>query len=177
MKLKLTESEVSQTIDLKEVLGSISAIDTVSEAFSRAIIDHIVERTQSGRDVNGKLFAPYSKSYKESLAFNVLGKSSHVDMTLTGDMLSTIQSERTGNKIKIFFDGPQNNVKAFAHMTGFKWHPHLEGKAKREFFGIKDEELRKIAKAFKPEIDNGKQASEKTLIEKIAKVIGFMSGE
>lgn len=174
MKLKLSENEVSQTIDLQKTLGANSELPAVTEAFSQAILDHIRERTESGRDVNGKLFSPYSKSYKESLAFSVFGKSNPPNMTLTGDMLSTMFADESNGKLKLSFEGTENNVKAFAHQTGFKNHPTLEGKVRpREFFGITDSELQKIAKEFKPNLSKEAQRNDNIILNKLKKVFGF----
>lgn len=174
MKLKLSENEVSQTIDLEKTLGSAGEIPAITEAFSQAVLDHIRERTESGRDLNGKLFSPYSKSYKESLAFSVFGKSNQPNMTLTGDMLSTMFADESNGKLKISFDGVDNNIKAFAHQTGFKNHPVLEGKVKpREFFGITDKELQKIAKEFKPDLSREANRNDNVILNKLKKAFGF----
>jgi hypothetical protein len=174
MKLKLSESEVSQSIDLNKVLGGNSEIPAVTEAFSQALIDHIKERTESGRDVNGKIFAPYSKSYKESLAFSVFGKSNPPNLTLTGDMLGTMFTEENNGTLSIKLDGAENNIKAFAHQTGFKNHPTLDGKVRpREFFGITDKEIANIAKEFKPNLSREAQRNDNVILNKLKKVFGF----
>jgi hypothetical protein len=173
MKLKLTESEVSQEIDLEKVLGSVSDVPAVTEAFSQALIDHIKERTESGRDINGKLFAPYSKAYKESLAFSVFGKSNPPNMTLTGDMLGTMFTEESNGKLNIKLDGDTNNAKAYGHITGFKGHPTLDGKVKpREFFGVTEKELSKIAKEFKPDLSREAQRNDNIILSKLLKLFG-----
>lgn len=172
MKLKLTESEVSQEIDLKQVLGGASEIEPVSEAFSQAVLDHIKERTESGRDVNGNIFAPYSKAYKESLAFKVYGKSK-TNMTLTGDMLGTMFTDAANGKLTIKLDGSENNVKAFAHITGFQGHPTLQGKVKpRRFFGVNDIELTKIAENFKPKLSATVISNDMIILNKLKKLFG-----
>ena len=95
-------------------------------------------------------------------------------MTLTGDMLSTMFAEESNGKLKLAFDGPDNNVKAFAHQTGFKNHPTLEGKVRpREFFGITDSELAKIAKEFKPNLSREAQRNDNIILNKLKKVFGF----
>lgn len=173
MKIKLTEAEVSQEIDLKQALGGLSEVEPVSEAFSQAVLDHIKERTQSGRDVNGNLFAPYSKAYKDSLAFKVYGKGKKVNMTLTGDMLETMFTDASNGKLTIKLDGDQNNVKAFAHITGFQGHPTLDGKVRpRQFFGVTDKDLAKIAENFKPKLTAAANNNDMIILNKLKKLFG-----
>jgi hypothetical protein len=171
MDLKLTESEVSQTINLRELLGGLADNQAITESFKAALVDHIRDRTRSGRDADGKLFTPYSKSYKNSLAFKVYGKSD-VDMTLTGDMLDTMKVEEKGFDIKITFDGLLNNTKAFAHMTGFEGHPTIKDTKPRKFFGITDKELEKIAMNFKPDLSTESKKNDQTLIGKLLRLFG-----
>ena len=179
MKLKLTESEVSQEIDLEKVLGAASDIPAVTEAFSQALLDHIRERTESGRDVNGKIFPSakksdgYSESYKDSLAFKVYGKTNKINMRLTGDMLDTMFADQSNGKLKLTFDGPENNIKAYAHMSGFEGHPTIKGAKPREVFGIPDKELEKIAKEYKPNLNKEAQKNDKIILNKLMKVFGF----
>jgi hypothetical protein len=146
--LKLSESEVSQTIDLKELTGvNMSEFPAAKEAIAQAFIDKIVERTQDGKDVDGKDFAKkYSKAYKDSLAFDAFGKTNKVNMTLSGEMLGTIDVvESKGNKIKIGWSDAENNAKAFNHNSG-------DTVPKRQFFGVTDKELAEIKREFKPQI-------------------------
>lgn len=173
MKINLSESEVSQTIDIKDILGDAAAIPSVSEAMAQAFLDVIKERTESGRDVNGKLLPKYSESYKNSLAFKVWGKTDNVNMTMSGDMLGTMFSEVVNGKIKIGFDGEENNVKAYAHITGFKGHPVLDGKvAKREFFGITDKEIAQIKAEFSPDLSSEARRNDDILISALTKLFG-----
>jgi len=173
MKIKLSEDEVSQEIDLKKTLGDVSGVDSVTEAFAQALIDKMVDRTQSGRDVNGKLFPKYSKSYTESLGFKVFGKSKgDVNMTLTGDMLASIEPEIDQGKLKLSVTGSENITKAFAHMTGYKGHPVLAGKPKREFFGINDAELAKIRKNFLPDLTKESKKADEDILKTLLKLLG-----
>lgn len=57
-----------------------------------AAIKYIVNRTKSGRGVGNKLFGQYSKSYTETDEFEIAGKKpGKVNLTLTGDMLDSIE--------------------------------------------------------------------------------------
>lgn len=158
MKRKISENEVSQSFNLKEILGEAAGVSGVADAFAQAAIDKIVSRTESGRDINGKLFAPYSKSYKESLAFNVFGKSSRVNLKLTGDMLASIDIVKsTKSELKIGTNDPDQSVKAYAHITGFAGHPTIKNAKPRDFFGLTESEVQSIKKEFTP--SNAKDAN------------------
>lgn len=154
-KTKLSEESVTIDIDIEKLLGSAASNREVRETFYQAAYDKMIERIDSGRDVNGKLFSKYSKSYKDSLAFSAFGKSSTVNLQLSGDMLNAIDLQKqTEKKLTVGFNDQTENAKAYAHMTGFKGHPTLDGKVKpRVFFGWSDAELKAIAKEFKPNLE------------------------
>jgi hypothetical protein len=130
--------EVSQKINLREIFGSDVDAKTLSK-FAEMAIDYIIERSQSNKDLNGKPFAQYSKDYA---LFKGVSRND-VDMTLSSDMLLSIGFEVDGSKIKIKV-GDDEVGKAYGHMTGFKGHPFISG-PKREFFGLRDEEVISIA--------------------------------
>lgn len=145
--LKLSETEVSQTFDLKELTGlDMSEFPEAKEAIGQAFIDKIVERTQAGKDVDGDSFDKYSKVYKESLGFQAFGKTNKVNLTQSGEMLGTLDIiENKGNKIKIGWDDEINNAKAYNHNKG-------DTVPKRSFFGITSDELAELKKEFKPKL-------------------------
>lgn len=173
---KVTKSEVSQKINLRDALGGVAGVPEIREAFLQTVIDRIVERTQSGRDVENKIFAnngKYSNAYKNSLPFKVYGKTNKVNMTLTGDMIQSIDKiGETRDTATIGITGDENILKAFAHITGFEGHPHLDGQVKpRDFFGISQKEIDKITEKFKPDTDKGRTSNDEKLIEKILNVL------
>jgi hypothetical protein len=68
------------------------------------VVNFIVKRTQSGIDVNGNLFAGYSKNYE---------KSGTVDLTISEQMLSNLKLLSHGpGFIRIGFDSSRANNKA-----------------------------------------------------------------
>lgn len=148
--LKLSENEVSQTIDLKELFGtSLSGSQALKEAIAQDIIDLIVERTESGKSVTGgNLKKPYSKQYQESLEFEVFGKEANeVNMKLTGNMLGTLDVlENSGSKIKIGWNDGTESAKAYNHNVG-------DTVPKRPFFGINQTELNQIKKKYEPVVE------------------------
>lgn len=165
--LKLTESEVSQTIDLKKLLGvDVSDYPEIKEAIGQAIIDLIVSRTESGKDIAGNSFDSYSKEYKNSLAFKAFGKTNKVNLTQSGDMLAFMDIvESKGNTIKIGWADDEENAKAYNHNTG-------DTVPKRAFFGVTDSDLKKISDEFKPDLKKSK--SDEILINKINKITDFI---
>ena len=165
--LKLTQSEVSQTIDLKKVLGvDLTDYPEVKQAIGQAIIDLIVSRTEDGLDVNGKKFANYSKDYKDSLAFKAFGKTNKVNLSQTGEMLSLMDIiDDSSNKLKIGWNDETENAKAYNHNVG-------DTVPKRPFFGVNDADLKKITDEFKPDLK--KNQSDAAILKKLNKIADFI---
>lgn len=132
MKPKYSLSEVSQEIDLTEILGR-----TPSEVEARQFIDDainlIIERTQSGEDINGKSFKQYSEDYAKLKGVS----RGAVDLTLMGDMLAGINGELDRGNIKLFIEEDQV-PKAYNHNVG-------DTLPRRTFFGLTDSEIESIA--------------------------------
>lgn len=130
------------------------------EAIAVEVIDQIVKRTQNGKDKNGSAFAKYSKDYKNSLNFRNAGKSSSVDLTLSGDMLDSIAilSNRGGKVVIGFEKGSDENGKADGNIRGTFGQDRKVG-PKRDFLGISEGELDKILKRYP--LDDTKRASDR----------------
>lgn len=147
--LKLSETEVSQTVDLGELFGvPLTGNEALKQSIGQAIIDMIVARTEDGISVNGgKLKGPYSKAYADSDDFKAFGKKANeVNMKLTGQMLGTLDIiESSGSKIKIGWDDATENAKAYNHQTG-------DTVTKRPFFGISKKELQVIKDQFEHDV-------------------------
>jgi len=168
--LKLTQSEVSQTFDFKEILGvDLSDFPEVKQAIGEAIIQKIIDRTASGVDVSGKSFKKYSTNYLESDTFKAFGKSGDVDMELTGGMLGLIDiiSDK-GSKITIGWDDATENAKAYNHNFG-------DTLPKRQFFGITADDVKAISKEFKPDLR--RDSNDAQLIKKLNKIAGFIEDD
>jgi hypothetical protein len=145
--LVLTESEVSQTIDLEKWTGAnLDSDPELVREIGQAVVDYMKERVSTGKGVDRQTFKrnTYSKQYQQSLDFKAAGKSpSPVNMELSGDMLGSIDLVDNGSQVKIMIGGSEA-VKAFAHQTGYEGHPTIpNGKYKREFFGITRQEFEK----------------------------------
>jgi hypothetical protein len=142
-------------LDLETIFkGEIPDSNSFKESFAQAIIDKIVERTQSNEDVRGRNFEPYSESYKNSAMFKGFGKSNTVDLTLTGDMLGFLDLVKTeGSKIILGWNDPNEAAKAHGHITG-----GATGK-KRDFFGVSKAEVDEIKQDFMPIVREFRKAS------------------
>jgi phage gpG-like protein len=159
---KITKSQISQTINLKEFLDfDFSSRDDLMQSIGQKIIDRIVERTQSGQSIEigddgnakfGTLKGPYKKEYVESLEFKAAGKSKgKVNLTLNGDMLSSIDFRIKGNQIILEIDDEEQILKAFNHNTG-------DTLPKRPFFGISKSEIKEILEPVKDALPKIKKA-------------------
>lgn len=82
------------------------------------------------------------KKVKKEYADEEKGGNRTSNMDEHGDMLNALTYKIVGNKLEIgIFDSAQA-VKSYAHNTGFKGHPTLEGKApKRQFIPDKGQKL------------------------------------
>lgn len=105
----------------------------------------MVQRTQDGKDKYGEPFKPYSKEYIKSLDFKNAGKTRHVDLTLSGDMLAALHllSHRSGNLNIGFENGTEENAKAEGNILGSYGRSPNPSKA-RDFLGIQPEKLAEL---------------------------------
>jgi hypothetical protein len=112
-------------------------------AFEQQLADEatrIIRRTRSGKDVDGGPFAPYSPAYarfRQSAGRQV----SPPNLEFSGNMLSAITHEvkRTsnGSEGRIFFNSAREALKAAGNQV------------RRRFFGLADEQVRRIVKAMR----------------------------
>jgi hypothetical protein len=172
--LTVADGAIYQRLDLEEVLGvDLSGHEALKLVICQEMVDHIRARTLSGKDNQGRSFAPYSKSYRESEVYEAYGKSSKVNMELTGDMLASIDFETEGNQITLLFDSSEDELKAFGHHSGMEGHPTLAGKTpRREFFGISTGEIEEhILPKFQDDLDALKQDGSEMI--DLATALGF----
>jgi hypothetical protein len=105
--------------ELQDKIRPLISNNTVKVTYGQRVIDEIVDRTQSHIDKNGKSLGRYSATYKNSLVFEIYkGGETRVNLTLTGDMLSSLRSKSKRNSIIINLDGDDNRGKAQGHITG-----------------------------------------------------------
>lgn len=117
------------------------------------IIERIVERTNQGKNVNGKAFPKYSKEYMDSLDFKNAGKSESgtVNLQLSGDMLAAIKllSNSKTSLVIGFEKGSEENAKADGNIRGTYGSDKPNPKKARPFLGISKDELSEIVKYVK----------------------------
>lgn len=112
----------------------------------REIVNVIRDRTAKSLDKNRNPFPAYSKEYKASDDFKLAGKTSRVDLTLSGDMLADlgVLSVKKG-QIEIGFERGEQRAKAHGHITGANGNLPV-----RNFLGISEDELGSILRRVPP---------------------------
>lgn len=114
-------------------------------AIGEAIIEFIVDRTKSGKGIGGQRFGgpdgdgKYAKSYKDSAEFEIAGKSSRINLTLTGDMLDSlvVKDASLAGRVVIGFDDQSSNDKS-VYMREKNY----------DFLGLSNRELNTILASF-----------------------------
>lgn len=99
------------------------------------VIEKIRIRTLKSIDRNNKKFPAYSSRYKASDDFRIYGKSSKVNLRLSGEMLASMKVGKSQKfTLKIIMADKENNDKAHGHITGNI--AKVKSKAKRDFLGL-----------------------------------------
>lgn len=119
----------------------------VRREIGRQAVDRIIERTRSENiDKNNKPFPGYSKGYTESLPFEIYGKGSQVDLTLTGEMLASMVVKSDSRQyVDIVMADVANNDKAHGNITGSYGRTPKKSKA-RDFLGLPPDEENEIVR-------------------------------
>lgn len=104
------------------------------------LVDSMLDKIADGvSPVTGKPFTKLNKEY----AAEEHGGDRTAILDEHGDMLQALTYKIVGDRIWVGIKGDEA-IKSFAHNTGFKGHPVLEGKApKRQFIPEKGESLLK----------------------------------
>lgn len=166
----------------KRIKLSDKYTDEEKEAIAFEIIEYIKERTKQGKGEGGKKWSPpadkYTKEYKESLDFKIAGKTSRVNLTLSGDMLDSIDLLKTmPSSITIGIDeGDPDHGKAEGNIRGTYGKQRGSSKKARNFLGITEAEVEKVLRKFP--LTNEKKR-EKSLLDylKAAKAVGELLDE
>jgi hypothetical protein len=118
------------------------------------ILEHIRKRSAQGVGLNSdgtrkKRFPKYSDSYMESLDFKIAGKSSSVNLKLSGDMLDSMDllTHKPGEVTIGFENGTEDNSKAEGNILGSYGGSPNASKA-RNFLGVTSAELKEILKDY-----------------------------
>jgi len=116
------------------------------EAIALELIEKIIERTQKGKDKNGDKFPAYSKSYKNSLNFKIGGKTSKVDLTLSGDMLADMQllAHKSGEVVIGYENGTESNAKAEGNIKGTYGKKVPNPDRAKDFLGVQKKEVKEV---------------------------------
>lgn len=131
------------------------------EAIAFEIISFIQKRSKQGKGKDGVKFPKYSKEYKESLDFKIAGKTSKVNLTLSGDMLDSIDllGDKSGQlTIGISKDDPDHD-KAEGNIRGSYGKPTGNRAKARDFLALSKREVDDILKKF-PLKDDEKREEE-----------------
>ena len=131
-RTSLTDKKIEQTFNLKKLLG-YSPSEEQKKAFFELAVDAIVERTSSGKDINGNTFKPYTKEYAAKKGVT----RGSVDLILTGEMLSSFQEGSSKDSVKIAMESDVTG-KAHGNITGSYGKTPKKSRA-RDFFGFKNE--------------------------------------
>lgn len=119
---------------------------SMREALGREVTEFIRKRSESGKDKNNKNFPKYSKEYKESLDFKNAGKTSKVDLTLSGDMLIALDiiSHSRGTILIGYENGSEENAKADGNVRGTYGKKLARSSKARDFMGITTKDLERL---------------------------------
>lgn len=145
-KLKINLNEViaqEGDADKRRAFTRAARGEAVKLEFGARVVDEIVRRTQEDNvDKKGARFRKYSKAYIKSLNFEIAGKEAgKVDLTLSGDMLGTMQVLGVaGSSVTIGWNIQVEDEKAGYHVEGTGKMP------KRDFLGLPKDEQYKILK-------------------------------
>ena len=117
-------------------------LDTIGAYATQEIID----RTIKGMDMDRRGFVPYKRP---ELREKRKAQTGHVDLYLSGNMLSAITHKITGSVVTILFRGEKENAKAHGHHNGSRWLPQ------RKFFGLDSNIKANIIERLQKWIANG----------------------
>ena len=126
-----------QEVDLEHYIKEKPTAEQ-KKKFADLAIDKITDRTLSGKDIDGKKFKRYSKKYAALKGVN----PGDVDLFKKGTMLDSIGRRKSKEKkgtVFIQMKKGKETLKSYNHNKG-------DTLAKREFFGITDDEAKRLAK-------------------------------
>lgn len=125
------------------------------EAIAFEIISYIQERTRDGRGKDGKKWESpadkYTSAYRKSLDFkNAKGGQTKVDLTLSGDMLDSIDllEDQSGQLTIGISDSDPDQPKAEGNIRGSYGKPQGKKSKARDFLAISKDEVNDILKNF-----------------------------
>lgn len=111
------------------------------------LINFIIERSKNGEGKDGKSFPKYSKEYKESLDFKIAGKSDEVNLTLSSELLDSLEViEVSKNKIRIGYDkgDERNNAVAEGNIIGSYGKSRGSSSKARNYLDLSHKEVKSV---------------------------------
>ena len=135
-------------------------------AIANEIIEFIIKRSRAGEDMNHVSFPVYTDGYKNSINFSIASKGTRPNLTLTGDMLDSMEliSHGVGTLLIGYPSGDDINGKVEGNRIGSYGADADEDKA-RDFFGINDKDKKDILNGFSIKTKRDKIKSKKKAIE------------
>lgn len=141
--MTMTMEETSFTYDIP-IPDSISKKDKaelmerVGEYLVQSMLDKLAEGVSPVAGVG------HFKNLSREYANEEKKGDTNPNMDEHGDMLNALTFKIVGNKIQVGIFDKKQAIKSYAHNTGFKGHPKLEGKApKRQFIPEEGQTLTK----------------------------------
>jgi phage gpG-like protein len=132
-----------QEVDLEHYLNDKPTTEQKIK-FAELAVDEIRSRTLQNEDINGKKFTKYTKDYAKEKGVS----RSDVNLFVEGKLLDGVgrrKSKEKSNTVFIQMKKGKETLKAHGHNKGYS-----KGKLpQREFFGITDDEAKKIAQKVK----------------------------
>lgn len=130
----------------KEILLPTEYDADDAQTVAEEILNFIVERSKKGYGSDGDKFPGYSAAYKKSDAFKLAGKSSKVDLTLSGEMLDSLEvlQAKRGKIVIGFQKGSDMNGRAEGNILGTYGTSKPDPDKARNFMGLSGKELSKI---------------------------------
>lgn len=147
------------------------------EAIAAEVISFVRQRTLSGKDVDGKSFASYSKSYVNSVNFKATGKGRKPNLQLSGDMLAYMEvvANKKGEVVLGYGDSNPQAGKAEGNNLGtYGQSKPIAGKA-REFLGIRDEDLARILRKYPVKDEARREARADAVLKAQEKIDEFVN--
>ena len=130
------------------------------EEIGEMVVEFITNRTRNGKDKDNRNFPKYSESYKSSKDFAIAGKSSTVNLTQTGDMLTDLEVLTTAitGFITIGYEaGTDENDRAAWQRNNLR-----PTTPKRDFLGISQKDLDKIIRIYRAQNPRTTEADRQT---------------
>ena len=154
----------------------------VREEIGERIIQDIKKRTSKGLDKDNKPFPKYTKEYKESADFKAVGKTSRVNLKLSGDMLDSL--DILSNKDGVLTIGYEIDDEVAGrvegNVIGSYGQPTGSVSKARDFLGIKESKVELIVEEVKselaPDIDKQSELLDVLAAELLTEIVGDEDG-